>query len=46
MPVMPEDRVGKATPSCMAPPATDINFDGERVEIKTLGAGWNLRQIP
>ena len=40
-PVMPEDRVGKATPSCMAPPATDINLDGERGQIKTLGIGWN-----
>ena len=45
-PVMPEDRVGKATPSCMAPLVTDINLDGERGEIKTSGAAWNLRQIP
>ena len=40
-PLMPEGKVGKATPSNMAPPATDIKLNGERGQIKTLGVGWN-----
>ena len=43
-PATPKDRVGKATPSQgMVPPAADINLDGERGQIKTLGGGWNLQ---
>lgn len=41
-PATPKDRVQKATPShVIVLPATDINLDGERGQIKTLGVGWN-----
>ena len=41
-PATPKDRVRKATPSQgMVQPAADVNLDGERGQIKTLGVGWN-----
>jgi len=41
-PATPKDRVGKATLSQgIVPPATGVNLDGERGQIKTLGVGWN-----
>ena len=46
-PVMPEDKVGKASLSNTAPPATDINLDGEREgRLRPWELAGTLKQIP